>query len=53
MTILGRLELGGRYMLFEEHEDWHFDDEWHVHLSSKNDEESGYGIQLGLITNLY
>ena len=38
---------------FNEHKNLHLDNKYDVHMSSKNYEESGYGLDLDLLTILY
>ena len=50
ITILGSIVniIGGYQPIwpFNEHKNLHFDNEYDVHMSSKNYEESGYGLNL-------
>ena len=38
---------------FNEHKDFHFDNAYDIHMSSKNNEESGCGLHLDLLSILY
>ena len=38
---------------FNEHGNPHFDNEWDIHMNSKHYEESGYNLNLDLLTILY
>ena len=42
----------GGYMT-NEHENLHFGNEHNIHMSSNNYEESGYDLDLDLLTTLY
>ena len=56
ITILGSIVniIGGEPIWpFNEHENLHFDDEWDIHMSSEKYEESGYSLNLDLLTILY
>jgi hypothetical protein len=44
---------GNRYDQFEEHEDLHVAGDEDIHMSSEIYEESGYGLDLDLLTILY
>ena len=44
--------IGTPLWTFHEHENLHFDNEEDVHMSSKNTKESGYGLNLHLLTIL-
>jgi hypothetical protein len=47
ITILGSIaNIIGGYQPFMEHKNLHFDNEYDVHMSSKNYEASGYGLDL-------
>ena len=59
ITILGlvfnkilRVCVWGGYMT-NEHENLHFGNEHNIHMSSNNYEESGYDLDLDLLTTLY
>ena len=44
--------LGTYSMIFNEHENLYFDDEWDIQMSSKNHEECGFGLVFDLRTIL-
>ena len=55
-TILGSIfnVIKGTYKWpFREHGKFHFDNKQDVHMDLKNDEESGYNLDLDLLTILY
>ena len=47
--------MGGGGVIYDqsnEHENPHFNNEYNTHMNSKNHEESGYGLDLDLVTIL-
>ena len=48
ISILGLIAniVEGNYMAVDKRENLHFENEWDIHRSSKNYEESGYSLQL-------
>ena len=44
---------GGPTWPFHEHKNLHFDNEWDIHMSSENHEESNYGLNLDLLSISY
>ena len=43
----------GTYMTLDEHENLQHDNEWDIHMSSENYEESGYGLHVDLLMVLH
>ena len=44
---------GGPIRLFNEHENFHLDNEWDTHMSFKNNEECGYNLDLVMLIIMY
>ena len=52
LYLIFNITLGCIYMTINERENFHFDNDWDIHMSSANYGGVGYGLNLDLLTIL-